>query len=45
MLRKQAFVLAGMMLAVAVLLVLWLRGLQGLPFPVPAEDDEFGGRN
>jgi hypothetical protein len=39
MLRKQAFVLVGMMFAVAVLLVLWLQGSKGLPLPVPDGDD------
>ena len=39
MLRKQAFVFAGMMLAVVVLIVLWINRAQVLPFPVPLEDD------
>jgi hypothetical protein len=39
MLRKQAFVLAGMAFAVTVLALLWMRGSAHLPFPIPDGDD------
>jgi len=39
MLRKQAFVLAGMSLAVAILFVLWVQHPEKAPLPVPALDD------